>query len=71
MNMLNEEMGYYEQHLDALSSKLGKLTGVDCSLGYCSFNANTDDVQEKLDEIQRQKATVKNALSLLSQYEGM
>ena len=69
LNMLSEEMGYYEYYLDTLESKLGKITGVDCSLGYCSFNANTDDVQDKLDEIQQRKATVKKALALLSQYE--
>ena len=69
MNMLSEEMGYYERHLDELSSKLGKITGVDCSLGYCTFNTNTDDVEEKLDEIQQRKAQVKYALNMLSQYE--
>ncbi len=69
LNMLSEEMGYYERNLDELSLKLGKITGVDCSLGYCSFNVNNDDVEEKLEELRQRKAVVKNALSLLSQYE--
>ena len=69
MNMLSEEMGYYERNLDELSSKLGKITGVDCSLGYCTFNMNTDDVEEKLEELQRRKAQVRYALNMLSQYE--
>jgi hypothetical protein len=68
MNMLSEEIGYYERNLNLLATKMGNLTGSECYLGYCHFNPNVDDVEEMLDDLRRRQRAVKNALALVDQY---
>jgi putative heme degradation protein len=65
MDMLSEEMGHYERYLSELAEKVGELAGSECSLGYCRFNPNMDDVQEKLDELKERSAAVRKALALI------
>ena len=65
MDMLSEEIGYYERYLGELAEKVGELAGSECSLDYCRFNPNMDDVNEKLKELRERSASVRKALALL------
>ncbi len=69
LEVLNEEMLYYEEKLADLAARLKDLTGADFEFGFCRFNPNSDDVEEKVEEVKRCKAEIKRLLEKLAEYE--
>ncbi|MCL6583058.1 MAG: hypothetical protein K6U11_05395 [bacterium] len=54
--VLEREIEHLNEEIKALGYQLSGLLHVDCSFGVCSFNPETDNVQEKLREVQEKKA---------------
>ena len=69
LEVLDEEMRYYEEKLSDLAVRLKDLTGAEFDFGFCRFNPDCDDVEEKIEEIKRCKAEIKRLLEKLSEYE--
>jgi len=69
LEVLDEEMRYYEEKLNDLAAKLKDLTGAEFEFGFCRFNPDNDDVEEKVEEVKRCKAEIKRLLAKLSEYE--
>lgn len=69
LEVLDEEMRYYEEKLNDLAARLKDLTGAEFEFGFCRFNPGSDDAEEKVEEIKRCKAEIKRLLDKLSEYE--
>ncbi|MBC7230682.1 MAG: hypothetical protein H5T74_09880 [Actinobacteria bacterium] len=69
LEVLDEEMRYYEQKLNELAERLRDLTGTEFEFGFCRFNPHTDDAEAKVEEVKRCKAEIKRLLGKLAEYE--
>lgn len=69
LEVLDEEMRYYEEKLNDLAARLKDLTGAEFEFGFCKFNPATEDVEEKVEEVKRCKAEIKKLLQKLAEYE--
>lgn len=55
---LKSEVDAYENQLRVLAEKLQELAGVDCSFGACVFDPEMQDVEKKIEEVQKRKKKV-------------
>ncbi len=65
--LLNQEIGAYEEELKVLAGKLQELAGVDCSFGACVFDPEMKDVEAKLAEVQKRKKVIAEVMETLKQ----
>ncbi|MFW6113646.1 MAG: hypothetical protein ACOC78_01830 [Actinomycetota bacterium] len=65
--ILNKEIGDYEENLRELASKLQELAGVDCSFGACVFDPEMQDVEAKLEEMEKRKKMLGEVMESLKQ----
>ncbi|MDY6796268.1 MAG: hypothetical protein SWK76_13490 [Actinomycetota bacterium] len=65
--LLNQEIGDYEENLKVLAGKLQELAGVDCSFGACVFDPEMADVEAKLDEMAKRKKVLGEVMDSLKQ----
>ncbi|MEW5802025.1 MAG: hypothetical protein AB1847_07960 [bacterium] len=54
--ILDREIEELNEEIKKLGHKLGGLLNVDCSFGVCTFDPETDNLQEKLKEVQEKRA---------------
>jgi hypothetical protein len=64
--LLNEEIGSFEEELRGLGSKLEELSGVDCNFGACVFDPEMNDVEDQIAEVQRRKKVLEQVLQSLA-----
>jgi len=65
--LLNKEIGAYEEELKVLAGKLQELAGVDCSFGACVFDPEMQDVEAKLAEMEKRKRVLDEVMDALKQ----
>lgn len=54
-NILEHEIEKLNEEIKDLGYKLSELLNVDCNFGYCSFDPDVDNFQEKMEEIEKTK----------------
>lgn len=53
--VLQDQINSLNEEIRDLAYKLGGLLDVDCNMGVCSYNPEADDLQEKMQEVQKKK----------------
>lgn len=67
--LLRKEVAELEEQTRVLAGKMQELVGVDCSFGACIFDPAMTDVEERIAEVQKRKATLETIMSDLKSCE--
>lgn len=62
IEMLEAQIADLEEQTKVLAEKLERVIGIDCSFGACVFDPEMGDIEERLDEVQRRKATLEQII---------
>ena len=57
--LLESEIENLNEEIKELAYRLGGLLDVDCNLGVCSYDPEAEDIQKKMEEVQKKKALLK------------
>ncbi len=63
--MLNGEIGAFEEELKQLAVRLEEISGVDCNFGACVFDPAMNDIEDKIAEVQKRKKILNDVLQSL------
>ena len=66
--ILEHEIEKLNQEIKDLGYKLSELLNVDCNFGYCSFDPELDNFQDKMEEIERTRDLLEFLKKNLSKY---
>jgi hypothetical protein len=60
--LLQKQIDSLNDEIKSLAYKLGGLLDVDCNLGVCSYDPDADDLQEKMQEVQKRKVLLERIM---------
>ena len=69
VELLNKETAELEEQTKVLAVKMQELVGIDCSSGACMFDPAMEDVELKIADVQKRKATLESIKEALDSCE--
>jgi len=63
--MLEEEINKLDDQMKTLAARMEEIVGVDCNFGACVFDPAMDDIEQKIEEVQKRKQALEQVLQTL------
>lgn len=68
--MLDSQMAELEEETKKLAERMQELVGIDCNSGACVFDPALNDVEAKIEEVQKRKKTLEKIKDALDSCEA-